>query len=101
MKKVYVVSRTVGCSNGSDFTNIIHICKTKELAVEYANTYVNDSINDAIAHSCGDPIVYVEPEDVGKYFTEKEFLTGVVYLSIPKDGERYLIKIEEYELRED
>ena len=106
MKKVYTVVRIMQKVENGEVqwteSDIIHICKDRDLAVEYANSYVNDSVHDALKNADPDyPIVYLDSDKLGRYLTESELSNGAIYISDMKNGERYKIKIEEYELKVD
>ena len=47
MDKVYLVFAIYeDKKNSESYTRVVHVCKDKDLAVEYANKYVNDDIHD-------------------------------------------------------
>lgn len=102
MKKVYLVIREHELTGTKEkYTDIIHICNDVDLAVEYANTYIQDSIKDLLAAPHKYPVW-----TMSKYF-EKEYLIsgrGCCYISFEDNDsivEMYSLKIEEHELKED
>lgn len=103
MNKVYLVINH--CDKhpiNESYTDIVHICNDSDLAVEYANSFVNDFIHDSLRKEYKGCVWIEKPE--GKYYTKSELFHGVCYLGFAIDDsivESYDIKIEEYEVKED
>lgn len=110
MQKVYLVITEHEKFNERNerFTDIVHICNDIDLAVEYANSYVNDAIHDSLREE-HKGFVWVERQEqsVGKYYSKDELLNGdncyLAYGDHDTDSiiESYSIKIEEHEVKED
>jgi hypothetical protein len=103
MKKVYVlfVEHEIGHEK---FTDILQICNDEDLAVEYANSFVNDSIHDSLREE-HDGFVWVERQE-GKYYNKEELYRGCCYLAYGDHKtdsiiESYSITMEECEVKED
>ena len=103
MKKVYVLisEHEIG---DKKFTDIVHICMDEDLAVEYANSYVNDAIHDSLREE-HKGFVWVERQE-GKYYSKEELYRGCCYLAYGDHDtdsiiESYSITMEEHDLKED
>jgi len=104
MKKVYVLVLEHGKTGDEKFTDILHICNDEDLAVEYANSYVNDAIHDSLCEE-HDGFVWVKRPE-GKYYSKEELYRGCCFLAYgdhEKDSiiEFYNITMEEHDLKED
>lgn len=108
MKKVYlVIEESEYPGSTTKYTSIVHVCTDEDLAVEYANSY----INNAIRHSLREDhkgFVWVERQEqsVGKYYSKDELYRGGCYLAYGDHEtdtiiEEHSIKIEKHELKED
>ncbi|MBP5597860.1 MAG: hypothetical protein J6Y02_21005 [Pseudobutyrivibrio sp.] len=108
MKKVYlVIEEREYPGSTTKYTNIVHICTDEDLAVEYANSYINDVIHDSLREE-HTGFVWVERQEqsVGKYYSKDELYRGGCYLAYGSHEtdsiiESYSIKIEEHEVKED
>ena len=110
MQKVYLVLREhlaqgkTGWSDGERYTDIIHICKDADIAVEKANEYIIDFISDIMSQPTNNRPVYC---DMGKYYTKEDLMSqkGSCFISFENNEkmivEVYNIKIEEHEVKED
>ena len=103
MKKVYVLvlEHEIGHEK---FIDILHICNDEDLAVEYANSYVNGAIHDSLREE-HKGFVWVERQE-GKYYSKDELYRGCCFLAYGDHNtdsiiESYSITMEECELRED
>lgn len=106
MKKVYlVINHCDKNSINETYTDIVHICTDVDLAVEYANSFVNDFIHDSLRQE-HKGYVWIEAckRSAGKYYSKEELFEGRCYLGFAVDDniiESYDIKIEEHDLKED
>lgn len=103
MKKVYVLVLE-HITGYEKFTDILHICNDEDLAVEYANSYVNDAIHDSLREE-HKGFVWIERQG-GKYYNKEELYRGCCFLAYGDHEtdtiiESYSITMEECELRED
>lgn len=103
MKKVYVLVLEHEIRD-KKFTDIVHICTDEDLAVEYANSYVNDAIHDSLREE-HKGFVWVERQE-GKYYSKEELYRGCCFLAYGDHNtdsiiESYSITIEEQDLKED
>ena len=103
MKKVYVLVLEHEIER-IKFTDILHICTDEDLAVEYANSYVNDAIHDSLREEHRG-FVWVERQE-GKYYNKEELYRGCCFLAYGDHDtdsiiESYSITMEEHDLKED
>lgn len=103
MKKVYVLVLEHEIRD-KKFTDIVHICTDEDLAVEYANSFVNDSIHMSLCEE-HTGFVWVERNE-GKYYNKEELYRGCCYLAYGDHDtdsiiESYSITMEEHDLKED
>lgn len=103
MKKVYVLVLEHEIRD-KKFTDIVHICTDEDLAVEYANSYVNDAIHDSLREE-HKGFVWVERQE-GKYYSKEELYRGCCFLAYGDHNtdsiiESYSITMEEHDLKED
>lgn len=103
MKKVYVLVLEHETGN-EKFTDILHICNDEDLAVEYANSYVNDAIHDSLRED-HKGFVWIERQ-AGKYYNKEELYRGCCFLAYGDHDtdsiiESYSITMEECEVKED
>ena len=103
MNKVYVL--ILEHETGDEkFTDILHICNDEDLAVEYANSYVNNAIHDSLREE-HNGFVWVERQE-GKYYNKEELYRGCCFLAYGchvTDSiiESYSITMEAHDLKED